>query len=162
MLIRPLTFRQLVLYVATHNHLERSLGLNTYPRTLPDALREALEQSILPAVADAGSSFHYSTLWTIIEKQERRMVGDLCFKGTPDAQGVLEIGYGTYADFQGKGFMTEALGAMVEWAFRQPGVSRIRAETDQANIASHKILARNAFTVCRQEGDMIWWERVRP
>ncbi len=89
------------------------------------------------------------------------MVADVCFKGMPNAAGEIEIGYGTYDEFQGKGFMTEALGAMIEWAFSQPGVKTMLAETDQTNEASHRTLLKNNFKQDKEVDKMIWWKLDR-
>lgn len=64
-------------------------------------LKEALEQTILPNVADHTKNYLYSTLWTAISKAENKMIGDLCIVGEPNAAGEIEIGYGTYVEFQG-------------------------------------------------------------
>jgi RimJ/RimL family protein N-acetyltransferase len=124
---------------------------------MPDELKEALEQLILPQVADSGDNILFSTLWTIIDKQKKLMVGDLCFKGTPNVQGEIEIGYGTYKDFQGKGFMTEAIKAISHWALSQAEVETILAETGKENITSHKTLSRNNFKAYKNVENMIWW-----
>jgi RimJ/RimL family protein N-acetyltransferase len=155
--VKPLSYKQLVDYIKLDNVLEDSLGLAHHSRTLPGELKEAFEQTILPHVAAAGNDILYSTLWTIIDKQKKIMVGDLCFKGVPDAAGSIEIGYGTYDAFQGKGLMTEAIGGIIKWAFEQPGVKTILAETDTDNIASHKTLSKNNFTIFKQVENMTWW-----
>lgn len=157
LMIQPLSYSQLQKYSALNNLLEEELGLNAYPRTVPIELKEALEQFILPQAAQLGSSFIYATLWTIVDKQQKIMMADLCFKGLPNEQGEIEIGYGTYTDFRGKGYMTEAIGAVVQWAFIQPGIKSIIAETDNFNSASHKTLARNGFTVYNTVENMTWW-----
>ena len=157
LVIQPLSYDQLLNYTALNNALEDCLGLNLYPRSVPDELKEALEQVILPQVAEPGRNPLYATLWTVIEKEQKLMVADLCFKGAPNAQGEVEIGYGTYPDFQGRGYMTEAIRALTQWAFRQPGVKAILAETDEANVASHKTLSRNCFSVYKQVDKMRWW-----
>ena len=157
LVIQPLSYDQLLNYTALNNFLEERLGLNPYPRSLPDELKEALEQVILPRVAKPGSNPLYATLWTVIDKEQKLMVADLCFKGVPNAQGEVEIGYGTYPHFQGRGYMTEAIRVVRQWAFRQPGVQAILAETDAANFASHKTLSRNCFSVYKQVDKMIWW-----
>lgn len=90
------------------------------------------------------------------------MVADFCFKGTPNRAGEIEIGYGTYEEFQGNGFMTEALGAMIAWAFSQPNVNTILAETDQTNEASHSTLVKNNFKQYKVVDAMIWWKLNRP
>lgn len=153
----PLTMPQLILYLQGQNQLEKSLGLTEGSRTVAPALSEALRQTILPAVADSSKNYLFSTLWTLIDKEMNIMVADLCFKGEPNAEGEIEIGYGTYDAFQGKGYMTEAIGAMIPWAFSQPGVRAIIAETGAGNIASHKTLVKNKFIACKNVEDMIWW-----
>lgn len=157
--IQPLSFDQLRQYIQLDHSLEESLGLNPNERTLPGEMKEAMEQVILPQAAAAGPDLVYSTLWTIIDKEKKIMVGDLCFKGAPNAAGEIEIGYGTYRDFQGRGFMTEALGAITHWALQQPGVRAILAETDAENKSSHKTLSKNRFAVYQKVENMLWWRR---
>ena len=85
------------------------------------------------------------------------MVADLCFKGGPNAKGEIEIGYGTYPPFTGKGYMTDAIQVLVNWAFEQPGVKTILAETESTNTASHRTLEKNNFSPFKVKGEMIWW-----
>jgi RimJ/RimL family protein N-acetyltransferase len=143
--IKPLTYGQLVKYIRNDNSLETELHLNPTSRSISPDLKEALEQTILPAVADSTKNYLFSTLWTIILKSENKMVGDLCFVGEPNADGEVEIGYGTYEEFQGKGFMTEAVGGMIGWAKEQSGLKAIIASTDKRNVASYSILIKNNF-----------------
>jgi len=157
LLIKPLSYAQLLLYVKLDNSLEKSLGLQPHYRSLPGELKEALEQLILPQVEMLGEDILFSTLWTIIDKQKKLMVGDLCFKGEPNAPGEVEIGYGTYSAFQGKGFMTEAISAISHWALSQAEVQTILAETHKENISSHKTLSRNGFKEYKHVENMIWW-----
>jgi len=44
------------------------------------------------------------------------------------------------ADFTGHGYMTEAVRAMVDWAFQQPNVLSVTAETENNGIASQRVL----------------------
>jgi RimJ/RimL family protein N-acetyltransferase len=99
----------------------------------------------------------YSTLWTIISKANNKMVGDLCFVGEPNANGEIEIGYGTYKEFEGNGFMTEAVGAMIEWAKQQPEVKAITASTDKTNVASYTILQKNQFVQVGESENLFHW-----
>ena len=107
LILKPLTYWQLIKYIKCDNSLEAELNLNKTSRTLSSELKEAFEQTILPNVADRSKNYLYSTLWTAISKAENKMVGDLCIIGEPNADGEIEIGYGTYEEFRNKGFMTE-------------------------------------------------------
>jgi len=145
LLLLPLTHSQLLKYIQADGSLESELGLNGSSHPIPPELKEALEQAILPNVADPGKDYLYSTLWTLISKRDNRMVGDLCFHGEPDPDGEIEIGYGTYDEFQGKGYMTEAISGIVTWAQQQPGIKSIIANTDTTNIPSLRLLEKNGF-----------------
>jgi RimJ/RimL family protein N-acetyltransferase len=155
--IQPLTYGQLVKYICNDNSLETELNVNPSSRLISPDLKEALEQTILPSVADSTKNYLFSTLWTVISKADNKMVGDLCFVGEPNADGEVEIGYGTYEEFQGKGFMTEALGGMIRWAKKQTDVRSIVASTDKSNIASSKVLEKNNFIKTAETETMFNW-----
>jgi [ribosomal protein S5]-alanine N-acetyltransferase len=145
LILQPLTYGQLVKYITADGSLERELQLNSTSRTISPELKEALEQTILPNVADRTKNYLYATLWTGILKVNNKMIGDACFKGEPNAEGAIEIGYGTYDEFQGKGFMTEMVAGMVTWAKMQPLVKAVIASTSKTNIASFRVLQKNNF-----------------
>lgn len=153
----PLTHRQLAKYILADNSLETELHLNPSSRSISPELKEALEETILPNVADPNKNYLYSTLWTAIFKLENKMVGDLCFVGEPNPAGEIEIGYGTYEDFRRKGFMTEAVGGMIAWAKTQPGVRAIVASTDKNNPASFGVLQKNNFALCGETESLFNW-----
>lgn len=157
LIIRPLTYDQLVKYIRVDNSLEKELFLNESSRVIPTELKEALEQTILPMVADKTKNYLYSTLWSIISKEKNIMVGDLCFIGEPNANGDVEIGYGTYDEFRRQGFMTEALGGMVKWVESQSHVVSIIATTEKSNIASFTVLEKNNFIKIGETETMLNW-----
>jgi [ribosomal protein S5]-alanine N-acetyltransferase len=160
LILRPLTYDQLVKYTKCDNSLEEELNLNETSRTISPELKEALEQTILPNVADKTKNYLYSTLWTAISKTENKMIGDLCIVGEPNADGEIEIGYGTYDEFQGKGFMTEIVGGIIEWAKMQPNVKSIIASTDKSNTASFKVLQKNNFDKIGEKDTQLNWKLI--
>ena len=158
LLLKPLTYDQLVKYLKCDNSLELELHLNKSSRTIAPALIEAFEQTILPNVADKSKNYLYSTLWTAISKTENKMVGDVCFVGEPNAKGEIEIGYGTYDEFQNKGFMTEAVSGMISWAKKQLEITAIIASTEKTNTASFKVLEKNGFIKTGETTTLFNWK----
>lgn len=158
LILKPLTYDQLVMYTKCDNSLEKELNLKETSRTISLELKEAFEQTILPNVADKTKNYLYSTLWTAILKTENTMIGDLCIIGEPNAAGEIEIGYGTYPEFQGKGFMTEIVSAIIEWTKTQPFVKSILASTDKSNVASFKVLQKNNFIKIGDTGTLFNWK----
>jgi len=88
------------------------------------------------------------------------MVGDLCIVGEPNEAGEIEIGYGTYDEFQGKGFMTEMVGGIIEWAKTQPFVKSIVASTNKTNTASFKVLQKNKFIKVGETDTLLIWKLI--
>ncbi len=145
LILKPLTYDQLIKYIKCDNSLETELKLNNTSRTISAELKEALEVTILPNVADTTKNYLFSTLWTAISKIDNKMVGDLCIIGEPNLDGEIEIGYGTYDEFQNKGFMTEIVYGIIQWAKTQVNIRSITASTNKTNIASFKVLQKNNF-----------------
>jgi RimJ/RimL family protein N-acetyltransferase len=160
LILKPLTYEQLIKYVSHDNSLETELNLDSTSRTISPELKEALEQTILPNVADKSKNYLFSTLWTVISIEENKMVGDLCFVGEPNTEGEVEIGYGTYEEFRKRGFMTEAVGGIIKWAEAQPYIKSIIASTEKSNIDSYKILERNNFTKSGETETLYNWKLI--
>jgi RimJ/RimL family protein N-acetyltransferase len=162
--IKPLTYSQLLQYIKNDNSLEAELKLLPSARVISPELMEALKQTIIPNVVYAISRFDknylFSTLWTMISKEGNKMIGDLCFVGDPDEKGEIEIGYGTYELHRNNGLMTEAVGAIIEWAKSHPLVKAIIASTDKINIASSKVLEKNHFIKSGETKDQYQWKLI--
>jgi RimJ/RimL family protein N-acetyltransferase len=158
LILKPLTHNQLLKYIKDDHSLEKEFHLLPTKKNIAPELQEALQQTILPNVFDKDKDYLYHTLWTIISKPDNRMVGDICFVGEPDPNGEIEIGYGTYEEFRGKGFMTEAVGRILQWAKEQPKVRSVFAATTKDNVASYSILEKNGFTHIGEVDDMLSWK----
>lgn len=109
-------------------------------------------------VADTAKDYLYSKLWTVISKDDNKMVGDICIVGEPNSDGEIEIGHGTYDAFKKKGFMTEAVGGMINWAKSQPKIFSIIASTEKENIGSFKILLKNNFIKIDETEALFNWK----
>jgi len=158
LILLPLTYSQLLKYVKNDNSLETELGLNESSRTISKELKEALEQVILPAVADDSKNYLYSTIWLGIFKEENIIVGELCMYGEPNENGEIEIGYGTSDRFQNKGFMTEMVGGITNWLKTQIKVQAITASTEKTNQASFRVLEKNNFTKTSVTDTLFNWK----
>jgi RimJ/RimL family protein N-acetyltransferase len=52
------------------------------------------------------------------------------------------IGYGAARAHWGKGYVTEATRAIIDWAFQQDSIYRVYATTDVENVASQRVLEK--------------------
>ena len=158
LIIIPLNYEQLIKYAKCDSSLEAELNLNKSSRTISNELKEALEQAIIPNVADQNKDYLYSTIWTAILKTENKMAGDICMYGEPDENDTVEIGYGTYDEFCNNGYMTEIVAGLVDWLKKQGRVERVRASTEKSNTASFRVLEKNGFIKIGEAGNLLTWE----
>lgn len=75
---------------------------------------------------------------------ENRLAGNCGFKGRPDSQNTVEIGYEIHPDFQNRGLATEAACALVQLALAA-GVATVKAHTYEATNASAHVLRKAGF-----------------
>lgn len=101
----------------------------------------------------------FYTYFAIVLKESRHLVGHIGFKGIPDENGEIEVGYGLEDEkWYGKGYATEALKALIQWAFVQQDVVRVVADTDKNNLASQKVLKKSGMVFWKEEFDYFWWK----
>jgi RimJ/RimL family protein N-acetyltransferase len=91
-----------------------------------------------------------SYCWLIFRRDREELLGAISARSD---QGI-NLGYLLAGPSWGKGFMSEALSAVVEWAFSVPSVFRVWAVCDLENNASARLLEKNGF---RQEGILRKW-----
>ncbi|MFI5349233.1 MAG: GNAT family N-acetyltransferase [Elusimicrobiota bacterium] len=83
--------------------------------------------------------------WYYVAKRRKRVVvGMGGFKGAP-AGGSVEIGYSVVPEFRKNGYATEAVTALIDWAFGHPEVDRVYAETLPELAASIRVLEKVGF-----------------
>lgn len=80
-----------------------------------------------------------------ISLHDGTLVGGACFKGAPDERGSVEIGYGTFEEYRCRGYMTEAVSALCDWALSKPDIKQVEAQIEEGNLASEKVLLANGF-----------------
>jgi len=78
-------------------------------------------------------------------EEERVLIGNGGFKGSPSSDGSVEVGYSIVDRFQRKGYATEAVQSLVAWAFDYPEVRRVLAEALPENTPSVRVLEKNGF-----------------
>ena len=160
LIIIPLSYDQLRLYLKGEDRLEKELRLRETVRNVSPEVKDSVEFFVLPSMKKALSDHYlFFTFWLVIEKTSRTIIAELGFKGAPNDKGDIEIGYGTFFGQRGKGLMTEAVGGMIEWAKQRPDVNCILAEADENNLASIRVLQKNNFEIFDKKGAMLWWKR---
>ena len=77
--------------------------------------------------------------YMILLKENHEVIGMIDPRIQPPQMG---IGYGLARCHWGRGYMSEATLAVIDWAFQQPSIYRVYATTDVENTASQRVLER--------------------
>ena|SRR6476660_1169079 len=101
----------------------------------------------IPALIGFFESLKGDTSWGsyfIILQKQHRLIGSCGFKGNPDFDNYVEIGYEIHPSFQSRGFGTEAAKALIDFAFTK-NISGIKAHTLREENNSVHILQKLGF-----------------
>ncbi len=157
----PPTIRtpRLDLIAATLDHVEAELKSRAALRDLlgadvpdgwpPGEYDRGAQEFFRARLASGGASLvGWLTWYAVTRTSEGRrgaLVAGAGFLGPP-AGGSVEIGYSVVPAARGRGYATEIVGALLAYAFGQPGVREVVAHTSDDNVASTRVLLRCGFS----------------
>jgi ribosomal-protein-alanine N-acetyltransferase len=89
----------------------------------------------------------------LLDDRTDHVVGGAGFHAAPDAEGMVEVGYGIDPAYRRQGYARAALLLMVERARQHPGVRTLRATVSPANTASLGLIAQLPFADVGEQWD---------
>jgi ribosomal-protein-alanine N-acetyltransferase len=152
-----------VMRAVLDNDLARAADL--LGTTVPADLRERLGELFLIRLddIDRDASVQPWVARAIVLTDEhgvRRLVGSVGFHGPPNEDGRVEVGYHVEPEFRRRGFATEAVRALLDWAWREHGISRYRASVSPTNAASLAVVGGLGFRQTGRQWDDIDGEEL--
>lgn len=155
MTLIPLDQNGLRMLLEDMSALEKKLDIQYRGEPIAEHFRWILRGQ-LTAVINHPDTWYWHTFWLFRRREDGVVMGSACFKNDPK-DGAVEIGYGINSGFEGWGYTTEAVKAMCQWAFVQPGVRKVIAETDKDNIASQRVLQKCGMKRFDETEESYWW-----
>ena len=128
---------RLRLHAASREQMEAFIAAQTV-----DALKAAYTEMLDGALSHP-DRWEWYAIW-MVELKDGTHIGEFCFKGIGE-EGDVEIGYSVAEDWRDRGYASEAVAALVDWALKQSGVVRVTAETEPSNVASQRVLEKSGF-----------------
>ena len=126
-----------------------------WERTDPQGIRDEIVEMTTRAPGDPGGWVQLS----VEERESGRLVGDVGLSPA-DEPGVIEVGYTIAPEFQGRGYGTEAVAALIAYAFDTLGADLVRAYASAENLPSirlaEKVGMRLAERFERRHEDEVW------
>lgn len=99
--------------------------------------------------------------FTVEEREGGTIVGDVGFAVADGEPNVIKVGYTISPEFQGAGFATEAIAALVDYAFDTLGAEAVRAHASAANAPSIRVAEKVGMHLIEKrayrDGDEVWY-----
>jgi len=160
LLLVPLTSSQLQLSLTNLPTLEVELGLSISRDVQTRRVQRAIRMK-LKKMAKMDKALHpWQTYWLIVISVDNFAAGLAGFKGVPNEAGSTEIGYGIDPAYQNKGYTSEAVRALVDWAFQHPFCKAVTA-TEVENLASRRLLEKLGARLVAEDDASTSWEFTR-
>lgn len=156
----PLTLAQMQMQLDDYPGLERSLGARVTGNRLEKEMHKNVARS-MDYMRQEPNDAIWNTFWAAILEEDSTFIGGIGFKGPANAAGEVELGYGFDAPYRNRGLATEAVQAMTQWAFEEPAVTSVTAETNYTNIASARVLQKNGFQLYTASNHFLYWRKNR-
>jgi RimJ/RimL family protein N-acetyltransferase len=95
--------------------------------------------------------------YQVVRRDDGTVIGDIAFHGPPDELGALRLSLGIVAVARDRGYATEALAALLDWARRQDGVTCVLADTTRRDVACRRLLERSGMTCVGEDGELLYY-----
>lgn len=106
-----------------------------WERTDAEAIRDEIEEMLTRAPGEPGGWVQFS----VEDREGGRLVGDVGLRAADGEPGVITVGYTIAPGFQGLGYATEAVEALVAYAVDTLGADVVRAYASADNVASVRV-----------------------
>jgi aminoglycoside 6'-N-acetyltransferase len=127
-----------------------------WERTDAEGIRIEIDQMADRAPGEPGGWVQLS----VLERESGRLVGDVGLSPAEGEPGVIKLGYTMAPAFQGRGYATEAIAALVAYAFDTLGVEIVRAYMSAENIPSARVAEKVGMRLVERfehrEEDEVW------
>ena len=107
------------------------------PRPLQRSIEDAIE---MIGMINNNINTNECIAWGVELKSTRKIIGSVSFHRIEKENSRAELGYMLHPDYWGKGIVTEAVKAILDYGFRELKFHSIEAIIDPENTASENVL----------------------
>ena len=98
------------------------------------------------------------TGYQVVRRDDGTVLGDCGFDAPPDGEGTVHVGVGIAFSERHRGYASEALRAVIDWARDRPEVTRVRADAHRGNFETIRDLERAGMRRVGRDERLIHYE----
>ena len=127
-----------------------------WERTDAEGIRNDIEQMQRRAPGEPGGWVQLS----VEEREAGHLVGDVGLSPAEGEPDVIKVGYTMAPAYQGRGYATEAVEALIRYAFDELGAGVVRAYASAENAPSIRVAEKVGMVLMERfegrDGDQVW------
>jgi RimJ/RimL family protein N-acetyltransferase len=128
-----------------------------WERTDVDSVRADIVEMSRRSPGDPGGWVQF----TVLDRGDGRIVGDVGMALAEPETDVVKVGYTIVPKFQSAGYATEAIAALVDYAFDTLGAEAVRAHASASNAPSIRVAEKVGMHLIEKrayrDGDEVWY-----
>ena len=136
--------------------MEAATGLTPSGEQLDPHTLDTFDSLYTRALEDP-QNYKWFAVWIITTKAENKLLGSAGFKGCPDGDGEVELGYGVNENHRGNNYADEAAVALCQWALLQQDVRAVTAETALANMEPENLVEKAGLKRVKETSTSCFW-----
>lgn len=114
-----------------------------WDRTDPEGVRMEIEEMVPRAPGEPGGWVQF----TVEHREDGSVLGDVGLSPDDQEPTVIKVGYTIDPTHQRNGYATEAVRALVDYAFAVLDAEVVRAFADAGNVASRRVMERAGLSL---------------
>jgi aminoglycoside 6'-N-acetyltransferase len=128
-----------------------------WDRTDPDGVRAEIEEMASRRPGEPGGWVQFS----VDERASGVLVGDVGLSPADGEPGVIKVGYTISPAYQGRGYATEAVRALIDYSFGTLEAEVVRAYADAENTPSIRVMEKSGMRLMERfsgrDGGEVWF-----
>ena len=161
----PLTHEMFLACLEDRAAFEISLGLNPSQMEVDPFFKKEYDDAVvnywLPNLSAHPNQYLWITNWEIVSLEHNTIIGGIGMGGFNMVNGEATTGYMIDKKHWNKGYATEALKLICDWAFTHPQVLSIKASTLMDGFASQRVLTKAGFVQIGAEAQELHFKKER-
>lgn len=147
LLLKPLNKKELELYIDSREGFERDKNLKVSGVTLNEDCCEELREIISsnPSVWACSDGYLLNTLWLLIDRELKSIIGQFWFNGKPNTNGEVEMFFSIEKAYRKQGYSIESVSKLIEWAKEHKPFRVLSVEVSDHNNAALASLKKLGF-----------------
>lgn len=146
--IIPLTLHEMRIFIKSRSDYEKHANLKVSGVEVPEFYREEIKEMIQldpESWTNKNKEYLFHTIWLMILKEQKTIVGQFVFNGRPNSLGEVEIFFMVEEPFQRKGIATDAMFTILRWGCKTKLFKKVFIDADTHNKAAMASLHKLNF-----------------